>query len=87
MHSKAVNWFSREQPLAENNPGLSMSILVSKALTLKEQIAEVNRLLSEWLEGLNVPFDHERDGLFLTEYRGNGREWLCRYEIFEKYPN
>ncbi|MBN1105194.1 MAG: hypothetical protein JXL84_17405 [Deltaproteobacteria bacterium] len=65
----------------------SITIALSKALPIKQQIAEANRLITTWLARLEEPFDHRLDGLYLTECRSNGTERICSYEIFERYPN
>lgn len=87
MHTKDEIRSNFQGRFAEVDPVQTQTIFISKTLTVKEQIAEVIRVLGVWLRGLEAPLDPEKEGLFLTEYREKGKSLLCRYEIFEKYPN
>jgi hypothetical protein len=87
MQAGAENRNRRQARLGDEDHFQTTTISVSKALTVKEQIAEVSRVLGAWLQGLAVPFDAEREDIFLTEYRGGAGEYRFRYEICEKFPN
>jgi hypothetical protein len=87
MHAKDGNRSRSQGRCAEEDPFQTRTISISKALTVKAQIEEVSRVLTAWLQGLEVPFDAEREDIFLTEYRGGAVEYLFRYEICEKFPN
>ncbi|MBW1999252.1 MAG: hypothetical protein JRJ29_14995 [Deltaproteobacteria bacterium] len=62
----------------------SKVITVPASMSLKEQIAEVNRQITKWLESLNEPFESGADLLRLKKCERKDGTYTFHYEIIER---
>lgn len=62
----------------------SKVITISASMPLKDQIAEVNRQITKWLESLNEPFESGADLLRLKKCERKDGKYNFHYEIIER---
>lgn len=62
----------------------SKVITIPASMPLKEQIAEVNRQITKWLETLSEPFESGADLLRLKKCERKDGKYNFHYEIMER---
>jgi hypothetical protein len=58
-----------------------MTVSLPTTMPLMEQVTEVNRKISEWIDSLDEPFNDELDVFQLTRYERDGNKNRYHYII------
>lgn len=59
----------------------STTIQLNKDMPIDQRIEEVNRRISEWIETLEEPFDHETDEFQLINFESGTKQYRYKYAI------
>jgi hypothetical protein len=59
----------------------STVIKLNKDMPITERIEEVNRQISEWIDTLDKPFNHETDEFQLVNFDKESRQYRYKYMI------
>ncbi|MFC1883390.1 hypothetical protein ACFL2O_01350 [Thermodesulfobacteriota bacterium] len=59
----------------------SMTVSLPSTMPLMEQVTEVNKKISEWINSLEEPFNDELDVFQLMRYERNGNKNCYHYII------
>ncbi len=59
----------------------STTITLNKNMPIGQRIEEVNRRISEWIETLDEPFNHETDEFQLIRFDKKSKQYQYKYMI------
>ena len=59
----------------------STTIQLKKSMPIDQRIEEVNRRISEWIETLDEPFNHETDEFQLVSFESGTKQYRYQYAI------
>ena len=59
----------------------STTINLNKDMSIGERIEEVNRRISEWIETLDEPFNHDTDEFQLVQFNIKSKHYQYKYTI------